>query len=201
MSTIRRLGYAIQRLYRRAFRSQIDAQTRAVMDTLAQVRPFAGCSRGALLDLAEAVHHRTYRRNEHLYYEQDPGIGLFIIEKGRVQLTAEGEQGTTYTLSQLGPYAMVGTLSLLGDFRRMETAQALTETKVLGFFRPDLKNMAKRNPRVGAEIMGAMARYVARQHVDMIELLAGRVGRSTALHTFAEVTAQANDAVTSVSQP
>ena len=200
MSTFRRLSHTAQRLYQRVFQRQADVQTRSVINTLAEVGPFAECTRSTLFDVAEAMHHRTYRRNEYLYHENDPGLGLFVIEKGRVQLTAEGQQDATYTLSQLGPYAMFGTLSLLGDFRRMETAQALTETKVLGFFRPDLKNLAKRNPRVGTEVLGALARHVAQQHVDMINLLSERVGRSTALHTFAEATAQSSDAA-SIPQP
>lgn len=186
MSTIRSITRALRHVYQRVVHRQVDARTRKTMDVLKQTAAFSACSNGTLREVAEGVHHRTYRRNEYLYYERDPGLGLFVIEQGRVRLTTGEQQDTTYELSQLGPYEMCGTLSILGDFRRMETAQAMTETQVLGFFRPDLKNLLKRNPKAGTEVLTALARYVAAQQVEMVTLMADRVGRSTALHTFAE---------------
>jgi CRP-like cAMP-binding protein len=81
-------------------------------------------------------------------------------------------------------------LSLLGDFRRLETAETITEARVLGFFRPDLKNVMRRNPKAAAEITMAMARYVAAQHVEAIRLIEERDGRDAALDTYAEAAAR-----------
>lgn len=131
-------------------------------------------------DVAAVLHQRTYRRDEYLYYEDDPGLGLYVVQRGRVRLLKE-EGDTVVELRQVAEHAFCGELSLLGDFRRMETAQALTETTVLGFFRPDLKVVLKRNPQAGADVVLALARMVAAQQAALIRLVAEEEGITEAL--------------------
>lgn len=190
MSSIRNVIQAAQRVYRRLFRRQASARTSQVIATLAQVPAFATCSQGTLRDLAESMHRRTYRRDEYIYYEGDPGLGLYVIRQGRVRLLADAEQSPPVELGQLGPHGLFGTLSIFGDFRRLETVQAMTEASVVGFFQPDLKNLTKRNPKAGAEIAMLLARHLAERHVDLVEAMAGRVGRSSALSAVAQAAAR-----------
>lgn len=189
MSTVKNLLRAVARVYRRVFRQRLDARTQEVVDLLSEVPALEHLSSSALFAMAEAVHRRRYRRGESLYYEGDPGLGLYIIERGRVRLVTEPEPGRTRELRQLGRHDLFGVLSALGDFRRLETAETATEVRVLGFFRPDLKNVVKRHPKAGAEITMALARAVAAQHVELVRLVAEREGRDTALHTYAEASA------------
>jgi CRP-like cAMP-binding protein len=170
-----------------------DERTHDVMTTLAEVPAFATCSRSTLRGVAASMHRRTYRRDEHIYYENDPGLGLYVIRQGRVRLLADAHQsGGAVELGQLGPHGMVGTLSIFGDFRRLETVQAMTEVSVVGFFRPDLKNLTKRNPKAGAEIVTVLARHLASQHVDLVDTVAERMGRPSALNAVADAVARAD---------
>lgn len=193
MSSLRNVAHATRRLYRRMFRRQADARTRDIMDTLAQVPAFSTCAKSTLRDVAESMHRRTYRRDEYIYYENDPGLGLYVIQQGRVRLVAEERQDTVVELGQLGPHEMFGTLSIFGDFRRLETAQTMTEACVFGFFRPDLKSLMKRSPGAGSEVTMVLARYLAEQHVDLIDRMASEMGRSSALSAFAEAAARADE--------
>jgi CRP-like cAMP-binding protein len=197
MATFRTALNAVRRSYRRLVNRRADARTREIVDTLQQVAAFTICSKGTLYEVAESMHRRTYSRGEHLYYQGDPGLGLFIVEQGKIQLTAEGEQGATYDLRELGPYEVCGTISILGDFPRLETARATTEAQVLGFFRPDLNNLTKRNPAAGTEIITVLAQHVAAQHVQMVRLMEECVGVSTAMNTYA----QASEAVVQQQTP
>lgn len=181
MSITRRFIHAVRDLYRRMFRRQEDARTREVADVLKQVSLFKGFSRSALRDLAEVMHRRNYRHDEFLYYEHDPGLGLYIVQRGRVRLLVDDDQDNAQELRQARENDFFGELSLLGDFRRMETAQAATETKVLGFFSPDLKVMFKRNPSVGAAVVEALARHLAAQQVALVQQLADDHGKVEAL--------------------
>jgi CRP-like cAMP-binding protein len=193
MSVFRNLIRAAGRWYRRIFRHRLDDRTREILDVLRSVPAFEHASTGTLHVMAEAVHRRTYRRGESLYYEGDPGLGLYIVEQGRIRLTTETEPGITQELRQVGASEMFGALSVLGDFRRMETAETVTEARVLGFFRPDLKNVVKRNPKAGAEISLALGRTVAAQHVELVRLVADHEGRDTALHHYIEAAAAAEE--------
>ena len=143
--------------------------------------------------MAEAVHRRSYRRGESLYYEGDPGLGLYIVEEGRIRLATEPEPGQTRELRRVAAGEMFGVLSVLGDFRRMETAETVTEARVLGFFRPDLKNVLKRTPQAGAEISLALGRVVAAQHVELVRLMAQHDGRDDALRAYVEAATVAAD--------
>jgi CRP-like cAMP-binding protein len=185
MSSLRNVIQTARRLYQHMFQRQVSERTRDVVSTLAQVPAFATCTQGTLRDLAESMHRRTYRRDEYIYYEGDPGLGLYVIRQGRVRLLAEPQPDQTMELGQLGPRGLFGVLSLFGDFRRLETVQAMTEVSVVGFFQPDLKNLTKRNPKAGAEIAMLLAKHLAEEHVGLVDVIAHQMGPSTALGTMA----------------
>lgn len=190
MSIVRRLFRAIGRLYRRIFRRRLDPETREIVDTLQAVPALGHLSSGALHTMAAATHRRTYRRGESLYYEGDPGLGLYVVESGRIRLVSDSDTSRNRELRELEPNDMFGGLSILGDFRRLETAETITEAQVLGFFRPDLKNVIRRNPKAGTEIVMALARRVAAQHVEAIRLVEERAGRDLALDVYSEAAAR-----------
>lgn len=186
MSILRPLLRAGSRLYERLFQRRLDPRTREIVEVLQSVPALGHLSSRALYAIAGVAHRRTYRRGESLYFEGDPGLGLYILERGRIRLSTDIDPGHSQKLRELEATEMFGVFSLLGDFRRLETAETLTEARVLGFFRPDLKNVMRRDPRAGAEISMALARHVAAQHVELIRLLEARDGREAALKTYAE---------------
>lgn len=192
MSLLRNIGYAARRLYRRAFRREADTRVHDIVETLERVPAFATCSRSTLRAVAESMHRRTYRREEHVYYENDPGLGLYVIQQGRIRLLVEETPDAVVEVGQMGPHEMFGMLSIFGDVRRLETVQAMTEASLLGFFRPDLKSLTRRNPKAGAEITRALARYLAEQHVGLIDVMADQLGRVSALGAFAEAAVRAD---------
>ncbi len=172
---------ALQRFYRRLFRAQEDAHTRELLHILRHVPLFQHLPRHVLKTLLSYLHVRTYRRHEVIYFEGDPGLGLYIITRGIVRLLMENENGQLEELARLSEYDTCGHLALLGEFRRLETAQAATDVQVLGFFRPDLKLLLRRHPAVGAAVLQTVARYVAARQVALIELLDQSADRRQAL--------------------
>lgn len=180
MSAFSILASSLRTGYRRAFRQEEDVRKREVVSILRQVPVFSSLSGRVLGELAEAVHNRTYRRDEILYYEGDPGLGLYIIRQGRVRLLMEDEEGILHELRQLGEFEVFGELSLFGDLRRNTTVQALTETHVLGFFRPDLHTLMKRDPQAAAAVTAALAQYLAARQVELTRLIAARENKIAA---------------------
>ena len=180
MSVIRRITHTLRDAYRRMFKRQENARTREIVEVLKHVSLFKEFSRSALREIAEVMHQRDYRRDEFIYYENDPGLGLYIVQRGRVRLLTEDKDGEVKELRQAAENEFFGALSLLGESRRMETAQAVIETKVLGFFSPDLKTMLKRNPSVGAAIVSALARNLVARQVALVEEIARDQGKVAA---------------------
>lgn len=187
MSFFHSLLRAGSRLYQRFTQRRIDPRNREIVETLQAVPALSHLSSRALYTMAGVVHRRTYRRGEVLYYEGDPGLGLYVVESGSICLLTEGDTDPPPKLRELEANEMTGALSLLGDFRRLETAEAMTtEARVLGFFRPDLKNVRRRDPEAGAEIAMALARHVAAQYVELIQHLKREKGAEAALQIYAE---------------
>lgn len=180
MSVLRNTFTTFRKGYERVFQREVDKHLPEITDTLKNVALFQVLTRGSLHALADAVHTRTYKRDEYLYFEQDPGLGLYIVQSGRIRLLIEDEEGGVQQLRQVDTYDLFGYLSIFGDFRRTETAQAVTETRVIGFFRPDLNTLIKRDPKAGAAILGVLANYLATQLVEMDNLLKARDGKIAA---------------------
>ncbi len=176
-----RIWHTLQHGYRTLFRSGEDAYTRELLHVLRHVPIFQHLPRRVLKTMLPYLHTRTYRRHEVIYFEGDPGLGLYIITRGTVRLLMENEKGQFEELARLSEYDTCGHLALLGEFRRMETAQAATEVQVLGLFRPDLKLLLRRHPTFGAAILQAVARYVAARQVELVKLLGNCTDRRQAL--------------------
>lgn len=189
MSIFRPLLEAISRLYRRLVQRRLDTHTRELAEILQDVPALTALSSSSRFAMAAATHRRTYRRGESIYYEGDPGLGLYIVESGRVQLKTFGESDRPHELRVIEPHGLFGSLALLGDVRRLETAEAVTETRVLGFFRPDLKNIVRRDPKAAADICLTLSRHVAAQQVELLRQIEERDGRLAALETYAAVAA------------
>jgi CRP/FNR family transcriptional regulator, cyclic AMP receptor protein len=147
-----------------------------VVSVLRQVGLFQGVPRTVLLELGTMLHERSYRQDEFLYFEHDPGLGLYIVQRGRVRLTTEEPDGRIHGLRHVEQFGVFGDLSVFGDYWRSETAQAVTDTQVLGFFRPDLKTLLKRKPKVGAIVAGTLARHMAAHYTALVRLLSERDG-------------------------
>jgi CRP-like cAMP-binding protein len=191
LTPLRNAGRSLWRMYRRVFRRQADARVQAIVEVLEAAPAFASCSASTRLELADAMHPRTYASEAYLYYEGDPGLGLYVVQEGRVRLVAETEE-TAYELRQVGPGGVFGECSLLGDFARLETAQTLSQARVLGFFRPDLANLTKRNPRAGAEVTQALAQHVIREHRTLVDFVGEQGSPHAALRAYAEAAARAS---------
>lgn len=168
-------------LFTRAFRPSDPVQLEPVIEAIRSVPLFSTLPRRMLRDLAEVVHVRAFRRDEFIYYERDPGLGLYIVQYGRVRLLVEDEAGGLSELRQAGEREIIGLPSLLGDLRRTETAQAVTETRLLGFFRPDLKTILRRNPATGAAVLELLGRELAVRQARLVSRLAERDGRIAAM--------------------
>ncbi len=180
MSATNTVTRALGTLYRRIFHRQEDAHLREIAATLQEVPLFRHFSSGVLREMAQVMHVRRYRREEYLYYEGDPGMGMYVVKQGRVRLLSGMQTTEVREVRQVLEKECFGELSLLGNFRRMETAQALTEATVLGFFSPDLKMMLKRNPQAGAEVALALARTLAARQVELLQMLEEAEGKEAA---------------------
>jgi CRP-like cAMP-binding protein len=106
------------------------------------------------------VHERTFMPDEVIFYERQPGTGMYFVKKGLIRLT-KTVNGERVKIAELGEGEFFGEMSLLEEYPRSAQATAVVRTEALGIFRPDLLDLIKRHPRLGSKILMKLSTRLA----------------------------------------
>jgi CRP-like cAMP-binding protein len=173
MATLQTLARRSRRVLRRLTDRSKDARVRSVAELLRRTALLCDLPSAVLLDLAEVAHERRYARDEILYYQGDPGLGLYVVRSGRVRLLADdsygGAQLQEVRVMEEGDY--FGDLSVVSALSRRETAQALTDAEVVGLFSPSLRGLTRRAPSSSAAFYEGLARNLAERQAALLQHL------------------------------
>lgn len=107
-------------------------------------------SLGALLagtqeSFADTGRTRKFLAGEVLFSAGEPGDGFYVIESGRVQISAPVVGGERL-LATLGPGDSVGEMAVLDDAPRSATARAETDTEARHMRRDELLQILEKQP-------------------------------------------------------
>jgi CRP/FNR family cyclic AMP-dependent transcriptional regulator len=90
----------------------------------------------ALREVRDACHLRDYKSGEHIFREEEPGVGVYVILDGTVEIYRKGEKGREWHFAELEGGDFFGELALLEEMPRTASAMAKTPCRILGFFPP-----------------------------------------------------------------
>lgn len=139
------------------FRS--SAREQKLISKLRENMLFKDLSTRELRLVENIVNIRTYRPGEVIFRQGDAGVGMYIISKGLVNIYTEAVDAATTSVStaqvtSLREGDFFGDLALVDPGnRRSASAVAGEETILIGFFKPDLIEIADRNPTAGVKIL------------------------------------------------
>ena len=137
---------------------------------------FEGLSNRELSEVERLVHKRTYSSGEAVFWDGDPGGGMYIILSGAVNIVDKKADGGEHTLAQLVEGEFFGELALLDEAPRSASAIAEQESIIMGFFRTDLLSLIERRPKLGIKIVMNLARVVGERLRRANVALAGSEG-------------------------
>jgi len=143
-----------------------------IFAVLKQVPIFADLSARELVEIEKIVHKRKYKKSEPIIRKGDPGLGMYIIVKGSVEIIDIDEKNSEKTLASLHDGSFFGDLALLDEAPRSASAIAMVDSEVIGFFRPDFLDLVYRKPKLGIKILLALAKIVGERLRRTNELLA-----------------------------
>ncbi len=138
---------------------------------LKQVPIFAHLKSRELAEVEKIVHRRKYKKGEPVIHRGDPGLGMYIIVKGSVEIVDEEKKGSHRALAALSEGSFFGDLALLDEAPRSASAIALEDSEIIGFFRPDFLDLLNRKPRLGIKVLLALARVIGERLRRTNELL------------------------------
>lgn len=148
-----------------SFWGNIFRQTdeKSVYSLLRDIPLFDGLSRGELSAIESILHRREYDPDEMLFHQGNPGVGMYIIREGTIEIVYEP---TGDILAELSDGDFFGELALLNETPRSATAIARTESVLYGLFRPDLLGLVKQQPSLGVEILLRMSRVISERLIQ-----------------------------------
>lgn len=129
-------------------------------EVLLSMPPFQNLNPKFLKLLMKVVHNRVYTANEYIFFQNDPGIALYIIISGEV-LISQDEEDDRFDLALLGRGDFFGEIALLDGEKRSASAIALKESQLAVIFRPDLDEFVEAHPKEGINILRGISTIVA----------------------------------------
>ena len=145
------------------FFSQRGIREGSTEEVLSKVPAFANLAPRELKEVAAIVHKREYRTGEPVFYQGDPGLGMYIVQDGEVSIMLMGKDGNERELTVLGDGDFFGELALLDESPRSANAICKTDCLLIGFFRPDLFELVEKNTTLGIKIVLKLAEIVAQR--------------------------------------
>lgn len=151
-----------------------NTKEKSIKDILQNNFLFQDLRRKELQFVLNIVHIRDYRTSEKIFQQSEVGVGMYIIVTGRVDIEVENfmdeSPNDLVLITRLGAGDFFGELSLVEtEGRRTASATAAENTRLIGFFKPDLIEILDRNPAVGVKIVFRLAEVLGRRLKETTE--------------------------------
>jgi CRP-like cAMP-binding protein len=130
-------------------------------NSLKSIPLFKELTKKDLSVLTKIIHNRTFVPGELIFHQGDPGIGLYIIREGEVEIQRENDKGEKNTLAVFSKGDFLGELALVDGEKRSASAIAKTECKVSVIFKPDLDEFIEKYPRKGIKVLTGISSIIA----------------------------------------
>lgn len=95
---------------------------------VAAIPLFSQLSADAADAVAALMVTERFQAGAAVFLAQEPGNALYIVESGRVRIWVQDDDANDVTLSELGPGAFFGEMSVLDGGRRSANATAITDS-------------------------------------------------------------------------
>jgi len=123
-----------------------------MIDHLAQVPLFSGCSQRDLQHLARVVDEVQLPHGTVLTHEGDVGREAFVFVHGTAEVTRDG-----VTVAEIGPGDVVGEMSLLDGGPRSATVTATSDIEALVLTRPAFDTVLAEVPAFAHRLLVSLA--------------------------------------------
>ena len=105
------------------------------------------------ITMSTKVKHNKVKKNEYIYFPEDPSSSIFFLKRGRVKIGSYSDNGKEIIKAILNPGEVFGELSLVGEDKRNDFAISLDNNLVVCSLGMDeMERMIEKNPLIGLKI-------------------------------------------------
>src|ERR1700712_3773064 len=127
------------------------------LSLLKKISLFASLESADLAELATYLKRRSCKANHTIFWMEEKGDHLYIIESGKVQISYNDESGRENTLAALGPGAFFGELSLIDGGTHTATARTLSDTVLLTLDQSSFYLFLDKHPQLSHTLLYTLA--------------------------------------------
>lgn len=139
-------------------------ETSSYVEYLKKVPIFDKLPAKELESIARSLKERVYEPGTAIVKEGDPGVGFFLITKGRVEVSHRDHR-----IRDLGPGEYFGEMALMEERPRSATVTAKERTTCLQLVRWDFRALLKENPDLAVRMLEVVVQRL-REHPAEHEL-------------------------------
>jgi len=125
-------------------------------EKLRQIPLFATLNPEETLYLLKHAVLKKYPPHTIIFWMDEPGDNLYVIEKGKVAISYTTKEGKERTFSVLGEGDFFGELSLLDGGPHTGTARTITETAVVTISQATFYNFLEKHPQFSRTLLAVL---------------------------------------------
>lgn len=140
-----------------------------VQEALRQTYVFQSLTKKELRFVQDTCHVRTFKPGESVFRQGEIGVGMYVLLRGSLEIYVDQQleedlPAKSQLVTRLKAGDFLGELSLVeNNSRRTATALAAEESKLIGFFKPDLLEILDRQPATGVKILLRLSEVLGRR--------------------------------------
>ena len=133
-------------------------ESETIVRALSTIPLFHGLDSRQIRSIASRFSELKYNEGDVIVAQGKIGIGLFIVESGRVEVLKERVDGSTVMLEVMGANQFFGELSLLDEEPRTASVVAVEPTTCLAITRLDFLDVLREDVDIPILMMKELAR-------------------------------------------
>lgn len=137
---------------------------------LSSIQVFRDLTPADLAQMDRQITMTTCSSGKIFYMPEDSGEVLFLLKKGRVQLYRISSSGKKLVVATLGPGAIFGEMSLVGQGMHNTFAEAIDECLLCVMSRSDVERLVQEKPNVAFRFLEAMGSRVTELEAHLEEI-------------------------------
>ena len=118
---------------------------------------FSSLNDDELTELADLSIEHSFMPNEFIFWDGDAPEWFYIVAEGKVKVLKHSSLGKEFIIAFFGPGEMFGEVAVFENKPYPASAQAVTETKVVGVKRDDFLSFLANRPQVALRIISVLA--------------------------------------------
>ncbi len=137
---------------------------------LKEIPIFSGLTEEHLDELANISIEKTYRKNQVIFDQGDPGNSLIILKSGLVKISLVDSNNHEFIIKTFGECDFFGEMALLEGGMRSATATAVEDTNTIIIFREDFIRLIQKTPSFAMNILTELAYRLRRTTENLSNL-------------------------------